>query len=744
MNTILTRFRVMVGLGLSLLTVLFFNVNAALAHIPHDVVIDTKLSPNYAQDQTLYHLNQHGITTWGNLFKSEDKGQSWQRIEDGLDNQYELSSLDISAQSPETLFLSSFGDGIYLSKSSGNTWQKVNSGLENLNIKKVLVSPHSSNLVFALGTEKGLYKTKDGGRSWSSVIDEQQITAIAYFPHLENQMVIGNSLGQLSLSKDFGETWQPLAQFNNSGIIRDIKISPNYAADRTFFIGTETGIFKTTDEGQSFNSVNQGLTELLIANLALSPNYQKDQTLFASAWKEGIFKSNDGGLSWQKSNQGLKTVEQAMSWDNPNFSQISISPNFVKDRTIFVAGFDGLFKTTNSGKNWQDTNIAGAVANHIHHIAISPNFANDQTLALSTLFYAPYLSHNQGKNWQSIERGVQLDGLLKQYLITNIISFTFSPNYRNDQTLLASTWGSLFKTTDQGKHWKKLWVPKPLRADSYLTVSPHFGVDQTLYLTTYEGDLLRSTDGGDNFLAIAKQTGKAIQPPALAISPNFSVDQTLYLGGFAGGIKKSVDGGVTWHSVNTIPEMAGASIKLVISPNYENDQTVFAGTSQGLFMTDDQGFTWNKIDNEAYSLESNVQDIVISPNYEKDKTFLINLKGQGLFKTIDGGQTFTKIHQALYGSIELSPSYAVDQTIYGSTNTELIKSIDGGLTWQSLPINFKKYNVLDLLYYIITNATERKIIFTLLVALFSYLCWKIIKLSRKRFLRKSSHQIVLS
>ncbi|GFE69590.1 putative sialidase [Chroococcus sp. FPU101] len=734
----------MVGLGLSLLTVLFFNVNVALAHIPHDVVIDTKLSPNYAQDRTLYHITQLGIQTWGNLFKSEDKGKSWQRIEDGLDNQYKLSSLDISAQSPETLLLSSLGDGIYLSKNHGSTWQKVNSGLENLNIKKVLISPHSSNLVFALGTENGLYKTKDGGESWTSVIKEQHITAIAYFPNLENQVVIGDGQGQISLSKDFGETWQPLAHFNNSGMIRDIKISPNFNTDHTFFIGTEKGIFKTIDEGQSFISINQGLTDLSIANLALSPNYQKDQTLFTSAWKDGIFQSNDGGLSWQKSNQGLQTVEQATSWNNPNFSQISISPNFVKDRTIFVAGFDGLFKTTNSGKNWQDTNIAVSVANNIHHIALSSNFANDQTLAINTLFNAPYISHDQGKTWQSIERGVQLDALLKQHLITNIISLAFSPNYRYDHTLLASTWGSLFKTTDQGKHWKKLWVPKHLRADSYLTISPHFGVDQTLYLTTFEGDILRSTDGGENFSAIGKLTGKAIQPPSLAISPNFSVDQTLYLGGFTGGINQSVDGGVTWHSVTKILEIEGASKKLVISPNYQNDQTVFAGTSKGLFITHDQGKIWEKLENKAYSQESNVEDIVISSNYQKDQTFLINLKGQGLFKTIDGGQTFTKIHQAFYGSIELSPSYAVDQTIYGSTNMELIKSIDGGLTWQTLPINFKKYNGLDLLYYIITNTTERKIIFTLLVALFSYLLWKFIKLSRKIFFRKSSHQVVLS
>lgn len=744
MNQILVRFRVMVCLGLSLLTFCFFNVNAAFAHIPHDVVIETKLSPNYAQDRTVYHIVNIGISTWGNIFKSEDKGQSWQRIEEGLDNQYKLSSLDIASQSPDTLFLSSFGDGIYQSKNGGQTWLKVNQGLENLNIKQVFISPHSSDLVLAMGTEKGLYKTKDEGKNWYSVMGNHQVTAIAYFPNQENQIVIGDSQGKLYLSKDQGENWQPFFNFNNSGMIRDIKISPNFESDQTFFIGTEKkGVLKTINGGQSFNSVNQGLSDLSIASLAVSPNYKKDTTLFISAWQDGIFQSNDGGINWKKSNKGLQTVEQSLTWNSPNFSKISLSPNFAKDQTIFVAGFDGLFKTVDGGWNWQDTNIAFSRANNIHHIVLSPNYAKDQTLAFSTLFNSPYISHNQGKTWTNIDKGVQLDALLKQHLVTNIISFAFSPNYRSDKTLLASTWGSLFKTTDGGKNWEKLWVPKSLRADSYMIVSPHFVTDQTIYLITYEGNLLRSTDGGQNFSAIGKLQGKAIQPPALAISPSFSVDQTLYLGGFEGGINKSVDGGVTWYSVNNNPVIEGASIKLVISPNYQRDQTVLAGTSRGFFVTRDSGINWDKLVNGAYDTNSNVEDLAISPNYQIDQTFLVNLKGQGLFKTTDAGQTFSRIHQAFHGPIELSPSYSTDQTIYGATDMTLVRSTNGGLTWQTIQINFRKYNLMSILYLIITNAPERKIIFTLLIGLLSYLIFRFFKQSRKMLIKKSSTKLVL-
>ncbi|PSF38656.1 hypothetical protein C7H19_03885 [Aphanothece hegewaldii CCALA 016] len=745
MNGISSRLRVMVFLGLSLLTFFFFNVNAAFAHIPHDVVIDTKVSPNYAQDKTVYHIVEIGLNSWGNLFKSEDRGRSWKRIEEGLDNQYNLSSLAISAQSPENLFLSSFGDGVYRSKNSGETWDKVTQGLENLNIKKVLVSPNSSDFVLAIGKEQGLYQTKNEGKSWSSIIgNNQKITASAYFPHLENQILIGDSQGQLYLSKNLGENWQPLAHFKNSGMISDIKISPNFTSDHTFFIGTKKeGIFKTIDEGKTFTSINQGLTNLNIADLAISPNYKQDKTLIVSAWEDGLFQSNDGGTSWQKLNQGLKKVAQAMTWLSPHFPVISMSPDFSKDGTIFVAGFDGLFKSINGGKNWQDTNIALDRSKNIHKIAISPNYKNDKTLAVSTLHNSPYISHNQGKTWQSIDHGIQLDRLLKQHLLTNIISFDFSPNYRFDKTLFASSWGCLLKTTDGGKHWNKYWVPESLKADSYMAISPNFKNDQTIYLVTHQGKILRSTDGGENFTAIGDQGEEAIQGISIAISPNFAVDQTLYLVGFSGGIKQSVDGGKNWHSLHNNYALRKAIIKLAISPNYKNDKTIFAGTSLGLFISRDLGETWEQLDNEAYKKDSNVENIIISPNYQNDRTFLLNLKGQGLFKTMDDGQTFSRINKTLHGSIKFSRSYSVDQTIYGATDRELTKSTDGGLTWQPLQIDYKNYNWLSILYFIITNAIERKIVFTLLIALFSYFLWRLFKLTRKIRLPKSSHKVVL-
>ena len=97
-------------LGLLLTLIGFtFAVPTALAHYPHDDIVAVETSPNYQQDHTLW------INVRGNLLKSEDGGDNWQRISKGLDHKYELSALEIASNSPQTVFLATLGDGIYKS-----------------------------------------------------------------------------------------------------------------------------------------------------------------------------------------------------------------------------------------------------------------------------------------------------------------------------------------------------------------------------------------------------------------------------------------------------------------------------------------------------------------------------------------------------------------------------------------------------------------------------------------------------
>ncbi|MDJ0571522.1 MAG: YCF48-related protein [Pleurocapsa sp. MO_192.B19] len=762
----LNRLKVTI-LGL-LLTLAFFtlDVKAALAHYPHDDIFAVEVSPNYQQDQTLF------INVRGNLFKSKDGGDSWQTIVNGLDHQHELSALDISAQSQKILFLATLGDGIYKSENEGDSWSQVNQGLETLSIDLVAIAPDSPDVVFAAGTESGLYKTENGGTSWSPVMtEEEKITAVAFDSAQQDKITIGDNQGNLFFSGDRGQTWQRLATLENSGGIKTVAISPNFAGDRTFWVGTEQGgIFKTVDGGVSFAQANNGISDRAIMSLAISPNYQKDGTILASTWHEGVFRSNDGGKSWKKSSKGLTEDGQAdlPNFNRPHFSDLRISQTYNQDRTVFVAGFDGLFKSTDGGRVWREVNTLSS--NIIVGLGLSPDYQNDSTVAFTTYLGGAYISHDQGVTWTTINKGLERDNFLKRIpkrilqdnFIARLFDIVFSPNYREDKTIFSPSWTHFLKSTDRGQHWQKIPLfnePSSLnRPTKYsIAISPNFASDGSIYLGsmqgTGKGSILKSTDGGLNFSVVGNVNSQPVV--YLAISPNFAADKTLYAG-VKDGVYKTVDGGKTWQPAgNGIPSMQQES-KLAISPNYKIDQTVFAGTTAGLFVTRDGGESWDKLTGTTASEDGYVEAVAISPNYQSDQTLIMNVRGRGLFKTVDGGTTFTQVGNDLLNSnhslanmygfwpptmaIKFSPSYSLDRTIYGVSETKLFKSTDGGNTWANVSIPTPQQTSLIKLmtyyYFRLSVSPIYRFLTAAIAALSSYLVLGRLRLEKKMPLKR--------
>lgn len=199
---------------------------------------------------------------------------------------------------------------------------------------------------------------------------------------------------------------------------------------------------------------------------------------------------------------------------------------------------------------------------------------------------------------------------------------------------------------------------------------------------------------------------------------------------------------------------------MAISPNYKADKTVIAGTGQGVFLTRDSGESWVKLVGSAYGGDSYVEGLAISPDYQNDRTFLVSVRGKGLFKTVDGGEDFTQIGNELIAlarmnnvpssgvPIQFSPTYAVDKTIYafGAASAAVFKSTDGGDTWEtlSLPLQSPVYEnntydlltSIDLIFYVYRGRILR-IIAALIASLLSYFLLGYLRLERKFPLSRS-------
>ena len=705
---------------------IFFSV-ICLAHSPHDVIDSLDLSPNYEEDQTIF------IIISDHLRKSTDGGYSYKDLVNGLDNKNLLSSIAISPffKSDKTLFVSSFGDGVYRSRDSGQTWKKVNQGLSSLDISLVAFSKAADyRTLLAAGGESGLYRSQDEGENWVAVIDRVKITSVAFYPESKNnQILAGDSAGNLYLSIDWGASWKIIYPHRNWGTINALAILPGQNV-HTIFIGTEKqGVYKAINRDAPFVPSNAGLPDKAnIRSLNLTPDHKTSRMIFASTWNEAVFCSTDGGAYWKKYDRGLSKDSQADStqYRSPHFRDVRISNSFNKDKSIFLAGFDGLFKSLNAGQDWFQ--LETLPVSQIKGLAISTGLRN-YSIAITTYGGGAYLSKDKGNSWLVCNKGLKT---------TRLSDIVFSANYENDSTIYSASMGILLKSTDAGGSWQqiildpknwretaraillKLKVPysltkkilkRPMRRKKWPTVialDHHVAINQELYFATRYQGVYRSEDSGLSHIQIWDGMGRTIN--SMVMSPDFERDGTLYASVRGLGIYKTRNKGRSWHPANnglsfiddwqnsnTIHQIHKKDIILAISPDYMRDQTVFAGTSEGLFKTSNGGTRWENLATNQLLTNDYVIGLGVSPNYSMDQTLLVSIRGKGTFKSIDGGNSFRKIAESLLKKnqaleyIQFSPNYRDDRTLFAASDEKLFKSTDDGLSWQLIkrPVRYE-------------------------------------------------------
>jgi photosystem II stability/assembly factor-like uncharacterized protein len=666
------------------------SVQCVFAHVPHDEIYDVVASSNPD------NANLYGIIR-SNLMKSNDKGVTWRRITRGLDNKSKFQHIAIDPRIGRRLYLSTAVDGVYLSDDGGYSWRKNNAGLDTLSLDELYVpATQGIRTAFAAGTKNGLYKfTSDTGR-WVKVYGKPApITAISGLnatPSVTSSVLIGDRHGVLSRSNDGGQVWQKVHQFTDCGDINTIGTSPLLAD--TFWVGTgRCGMFRTTDGGLTFSPMNSGISDLNIRSIALSPSYATDQTVFASTWSQAIFISSDGGASWRRVSENLTTTEQADKQKKPHFSHIALSANFQKDGTLFLCGFDGLFRSLTRGEHWEQ--VPTLPVDLIQGLAVSPDYASDATLAITTYQNGIYKSSNAGKSWQAIASDIAK----RNYDIA------FSPDFATDGMMFASTAignNQVGKSTDRGATWQKITLP--FSDDPTLfALSPQFASDATMFVGSRNGRIYRSTTHGNAFDVVFSEVFDQCNGcvSSLVTSPNYQNDHSVFAA-TKKAIHMSEDGGNTWQAQPDPYHLFGSSIKgdhvkLAVSPNYALDQQIFITGLEGLFLTTDRFKTWQKL------MDGYITAIALSPDYQHDQSLIVSVKGKGAFKSTNGGLSFKALNPSLLAAhcslelwdefpevsssvIKFSPDYAHDKTIFAACSASLARSRDAGKTWHRFAI----------------------------------------------------------
>ncbi len=512
--------------------------------------------------------------------------------------------------------------------------------------------PTNNNIIWIGTPAGGLWKSVDGGTSWSTNTDLLQnlgVSDIAIDPLHPDTMFIATgdrdggdtySFGILK-SVDGGQTWNPTGMTNSVQQLRrigGIHIVPTNT--QIIIAATRNGIFRSTDGGATFNGIQSGQFNML------APDPSNPNKLFAGTINSPtrIWVSKDFGASWTMLTQGLPVtgiarVEIAVSAQDSNYVYALYSNN--------SNGFEGIYRSTNGGNTWiqraSSPNLLGwSVSGNDNggqgwydlSLAVSPTNKNQLFVGGVNL----WRSNNGGTGWLCVGHWYGAGGTPTVH--ADIHNFGWHPSTNN---LFICTDGGLYRTANQGSSY--IEMKSGLNITQYYKISQstsnstlflggaqdngtHRQVgtnwaqvnggdgmdnaidpdnDNIMFASSQNGNFRRSTNGGNNFSSMnlpPNGSGNWVTP--MLIDPSNA--NIVYIG--FDKIWKSTNKGSSWQATSS--QTVGNGNIDVFAVSKSNNQIIYVGIDDDVFLSSNGGSTWSQI---SFNLvgSSSVTGIAISP-----------------------------------------------------------------------------------------------------------------------------------
>lgn len=296
--------------------------------------------------------------TGGGVWKSTDYGQSWTNVSDGYFHTGSIGAIRVAPSNPDIVYVGTgtdglrsnviVGKGVYKSTDAAETWTHI--GLEDVGqIGRMAVHPQDPDIVWAAAIgqpfgespERGVYKTTDGGSTWEKVL------------------FISDSVGVYGLVLEPGNP--------------DVVYAGAWRAERkpwTIISGAHasagTGIYKSTDGGETWTRLTDGLPDGLIGKIDLSISPANPSRVYALIEApeplEGVYRSDDAGQTWQ-----LVSGEDELM--NRPFYYTNVHADPTNADVVYVNN-EGFYKSTDAGESWERL---GTPHGDNHDMWINPN-----------------------------------------------------------------------------------------------------------------------------------------------------------------------------------------------------------------------------------------------------------------------------------------------------------------------------------------------------------------------------------
>src|SRR5947209_3376687 len=556
-------------------------------------------------DPNIYYFGSTG----GGVWKSTDGATTWASVFDKQGTS-SIGSVAVSESDPNSIYVGtgeacirgniSHGDGVYKSVDGGKTWKNV--GLRDTRaIGKVIVNPKNPDIVFvaALGhpfgpnTERGIFRTSDGGKNWERVLFKDENTGgidIAFDPHNANIL--------------FASLWQARRM--------PWRLSSG---------GPGSGLYRSSDGGASWRQLQEhGLPKPPYGRIgvAVAANSERAYALI-EAKEGGLYRTDDGGDTWQLVNGSHDFTQRA--W---YYMHVIADPQ--DPDTVYIANVD-FHKSTDGGRTFNKVKVPHG---DNHGLWIDPK--NPRRMIASN-DGGVTVTLDGGKTWTREDNQPTAQ-------FYHVITDTRTPYYvygaQQDNSTIA-----IASRDDDGAIGRANWYSVGGGEAGY--IAPYPPDPNIVYAGDYEGNITR----------FDKRTG---QIKNIAVSPEISDGQgaaklehrfqwtapiqtsphdpnTLYYGGER--VFKTTDGGVHWEAISpdltrndkSKQQPSGGRITIddtgteyydtifAVAESPLQKGLIWAGTDDGLVqITRDGGKSWHNITPQDLPEWSKISQIDASPH----------------------------------------------------------------------------------------------------------------------------------
>jgi photosystem II stability/assembly factor-like uncharacterized protein len=310
-----------------------------------------------------------------------------------------------------------------------------------------------------------------------------------------------------------------------------VVIAPHPTKPNIVYVATNEYIYKTRDEGRTWEKISGGMSHSRVIAIAIDPHYPA--TVYAGTKGDAVYKSYDGGQGWVEQKTGLDDVTITSV-----VNQLIFDPNNANH--LFAATSMGIFESLDGGETWQKRMDGMNEVLMVVAVAIDPAQPNVMYAGTSG---GVYKSVDGARHWEKVNNGLVSPDLLSssRALMVNSIVIDSVKSKSRPEAIYAATLKGLYKSSDAARSWSRIGetLPDPM------VIAIAVDSAGALYAASRKG-VYKSGDNGISWKP-SNNGLHSLNIRSLAISP--SDPTVMYVGTNGTGLYRSRDGGERWEPV---------------------------------------------------------------------------------------------------------------------------------------------------------------------------------------------------